>query len=87
MSESGDNQIVIVAGANNKLSIEDLEEAKHTIATAAVLVLQLETAEEVAAKALQLCKGVSKKYMIIKIFFKQFFLGINIKWCSCTSKC
>lgn len=59
VSESGDNQIVIVAGANNFLCLNDLEEAKDSIADAAVLVVQLETAEEVAIRALKLCKGVS----------------------------
>lgn len=59
VSESGDNQIVIVAGANNNLCLEDLEMAKNVITSAAVLVLQLETAEEVAIKASQMCQGVS----------------------------
>lgn len=59
VSDSGENQIVIVAGANNLLCLNDLEEAKYSITNAAVLVVQLETAEEVAIKALKLCKGVS----------------------------
>lgn len=59
VSEPGDNQIVIVAGANNNLYLEDLERAKNAITNAAVLLLQLETAEEVAIKASQMCQGVS----------------------------
>lgn len=59
VSESGENQIVIVAGANNKLCIKDLEDADDAITNAAVLVVQLETAEEVAIRALKQCKGVS----------------------------
>lgn len=58
MSESGENQIVIVGGANSNLSLNDLEEAKDAIINAAVLVVQLETAEEIAIKATELCNGV-----------------------------
>lgn len=59
VSDTGDNQIVVVAGANEYLNVEDLDEARHDISGAGVLVLQLETSPEVAIKALQLCRGVS----------------------------
>ena len=63
MAETGDNQIVIVAGANTQLSPLDVEKAKSEISAAAVLVLQLETSVEVAVRALELCAGVSGTWL------------------------
>ncbi|XP_074026978.1 ribokinase isoform X2 [Leptinotarsa decemlineata] len=59
VSEKGENQIVIVAGANGKLSVEDVEEAQNSITNAKVLVVQLETSEQVAIRAIQFCRGIS----------------------------
>ncbi|XP_072396065.1 ribokinase-like [Diabrotica undecimpunctata] len=59
VSEAGENQIVIVAGANNHLNTKDVEAAQDLISNAAVLVLQLETAQDVAIRAIQLCRGIS----------------------------
>ncbi|XP_044759998.1 ribokinase-like isoform X2 [Coccinella septempunctata] len=59
VAESGENQIVIIAGANKKLCIEDIEEASEIIETAKLLILQLETSVDVAVKAMRLCKGIS----------------------------
>lgn len=59
VSESGENQIVINAGANSKLTIKDLEEAKEVLKNAAVVVTQLETPTEVALKACELTEGVN----------------------------
>ncbi|KAL3272521.1 hypothetical protein HHI36_013997 [Cryptolaemus montrouzieri] len=59
VSEDGENQIVIIAGANKRLSIEDIEEASECIKTAKVLILQLETSVDVAVAAMRLCQGVS----------------------------
>lgn len=58
VADSGDNQIVIVAGANLKLSEEDVELAQDVLKTAAVVICQLETKWEIAVKAMKLCKGV-----------------------------
>lgn len=66
VSDTGENQIVIVAGANTKLSVEDVDCAKDVIGNADVIVLQLETSEDVAIKACQLCRGVG---LIININF------------------
>lgn len=65
VAESGMNQIVIVAGANLKLSENDVEDAKSLISAADVVVLQLETPMETAIKALKLCKGVSNYYELL----------------------
>ncbi|KAJ8924869.1 hypothetical protein NQ315_001024 [Exocentrus adspersus] len=59
VSDAGENQIVIVAGANLRLSVQDVGTAKDVIADAAIVVLQLETPVEVAIETLRLCKGIS----------------------------
>lgn len=59
VAESGTNQIVIIAGSNNKLSPEDVDKAGDIISEANVVISQLETPPEVAIKVLKLCKGVS----------------------------
>ncbi|KAF2882727.1 hypothetical protein ILUMI_23460 [Ignelater luminosus] len=59
VAESGANQIVIIAGSNDKLSPEDVERAEDIISEADVVISQLETPPEVAIKAMKLCKGIS----------------------------
>lgn len=58
VSKSGENQIVIVAGSNNLLTIGEVEKAKEMVANASVLVCQLETPMESSERAFELCKGV-----------------------------
>lgn len=58
VSEAGDNQIVIIGGANSQLSIEDINFAKQDIEEASLIVCQLETSWQVAVRAMELCKGV-----------------------------
>lgn len=55
----GDNQIVIVAGANNALSVQDIQNAHKDITEAGVVVMQLETAPEVAIKTMEIAKGIT----------------------------
>lgn len=59
VAESGQNQIVIVSGANSDLNEDDIRYARNIIANAAVVICQLETSEQVAIKAMEICKGVS----------------------------
>lgn len=54
VSEAGQNQIVIVGGANEKLNVDDIKLAKSDIEEAAVLVCCLETSADVAIKAMEL---------------------------------
>lgn len=82
VSESGENQIVIVAGANKKLSLQDLEEAKDCITNADVVVVQLETPVDVSIKAIQLCTGVKSTGYISNKFKFNVISDIHIKWCS-----
>ncbi len=52
----GDNSIVIVAGANDLLTADEIENARSCIASADVLVCQLEIPLEVSLKALSVAK-------------------------------
>lgn len=56
---NGDNQIVIVPGANNHLSISDINEAQELIKNADIIISQLETPFETTYEAFKLCNGVS----------------------------
>lgn len=68
VAENGENQIVIIAGANKKLCVDDIEEASETIRTAKILILQLETSVDVAVKAMRLCRGVSPPFLALTKF-------------------
>lgn len=59
VAENGENQIVIVTGANKLLSKSDLQEALVLINNADVLIGQLETPFETTVEAFKLNKGVS----------------------------
>lgn len=58
VSNSGENQIVIVAGANQLLTPEDIHQASTIISDASVVILQLETPVDTAIKAMKLSNGV-----------------------------
>lgn len=65
VANDGTNQIVIVAGANSKLDINDIEEAELIISAAEVLIMQLETPIETAIRAMQLAKNVCFTNLVI----------------------
>ena len=75
VAESGENQIVIVPGANGLLSKDDVKNSASLIANAEVLIGQLETPFETTLEAFKLNKGVSIKN--IKMF-KHYFFEINV---------
>jgi len=54
---NGDNSIIIVSGANDKLSVEDLHAAKEVITAAQVMVCQLEIPVEISLEALRMAKS------------------------------
>ncbi|XP_023246674.1 ribokinase isoform X2 [Copidosoma floridanum] len=56
VTDSGENSIVIVQGANALLSSQDVEEAKDKIASASVLLCQFETPLDSTLKALKIFK-------------------------------
>lgn len=59
VADNGENHIVIVAGANNLLSVNDVTKARQMFDTAKILVCQLETPVEATLAALQNFKGIS----------------------------
>lgn len=59
VADDGENQIVIVPGANNHLSKSDVQEAEELIKHADVLISQLETPFETTLEAFKLNTGVS----------------------------
>ncbi|XP_046967687.1 ribokinase-like isoform X2 [Vanessa cardui] len=58
VAENGENQIVIVAGANNFLSKSDIDLAKDLVKNADVLIAQLETPFETTLEAFKLNTGI-----------------------------
>ncbi|GBP34905.1 Ribokinase [Eumeta japonica] len=58
VSEKGENQIVIVPGANNYLSIDDVHNASELITSAEILIGQLETPLKPTLEAFKLNKGI-----------------------------
>lgn len=68
VADNGDNQIVIVPGANNHLSKADVDNAKDLLKKADVLIGQLETPYETTLEAFKLNDGV--RLLQIHIFYK-----------------
>ncbi len=57
VSESGENSIAVAPGANGRLSPADIERHKDVIASAGILVLQLETPIETVQAAVELASA------------------------------
>ncbi|OWR42861.1 ribokinase-like [Danaus plexippus] len=58
VAENGENQIIIVPGANNYLSKADVDEAKELIENADIIIAQLETPFEITLETFKLNKGI-----------------------------
>ena len=54
VGNDGENSIGVASGANAKLSVEDIEQARQVISAAGVLLIQLETPIETVKAAVQL---------------------------------
>ena len=61
---SGENQIIVVPGANARVSVADVEAARDVIAESDVLLLQLEVPAETVAAAIRLAAEVDTKVML-----------------------
>ncbi|KAH8386980.1 hypothetical protein KR093_003815 [Drosophila rubida] len=59
VADGGENNIIIVAGANDSLSANDVNQAKKLFEQAKVLVCQLETPVDATLAALRQFKGIS----------------------------
>eukprot|EP00039_Didymoeca_costata_P019772 m.338872 g.338872 ORF g.338872 m.338872 type:complete len:348 (+) comp18576_c0_seq1:121-1164(+) len=57
--KSGENLIVVVGGANNKLSVRDIEKAKDMILNSKILMCQNEIEMDTTIAALKIAKGSS----------------------------
>ena len=55
----GDNNIVIITGANDYLNLDDVTAARSLIEKSKVVMFQFETPLETSVKALELCKTYS----------------------------
>ncbi|XP_067011981.2 ribokinase [Anabrus simplex] len=60
VADNGENHIVIIPGANAKLTTADVLEAKHILDTAEVLVFQLETPIETTVEIMKMYHGKVK---------------------------
>ncbi|XP_054261481.1 ribokinase-like [Macrosteles quadrilineatus] len=65
VADNGENQIIIVAGANNCLSKQKVEEASEYLTRANVVVFQFETPLETTLYALRICKEKNPKGLTI----------------------
>ena len=61
---AGDNSIILVPHANMRLSVEDVERASAQIASADVLLLQLEVPIEASQKAAEIAKANGAKVIL-----------------------
>lgn len=61
----GENSIVIVSGANDKLSPADVEKAESLISSAAVVICQLEVPPKTTLAALALAKKHGGNWMLL----------------------
>lgn len=59
VADNGDNQIVIVVGANDTMTLEDVDNSREFIDNAKVMVCQMETPARPTLAALKLFKGIS----------------------------
>ena len=64
INAAGDNSIVIVPRANMRLSVEDVERASGAIATAEILLLQLEVPIEACQRAAEIAKSAGAKVIL-----------------------
>lgn len=64
VDQNGENMIVVAGGANNTLSVEDVENAKRQIQQAKVLLLQLEVPLETVTRAIEIAHGAGVKVIL-----------------------
>lgn len=64
VAQDGENSIAVASGANSKLSPKDLTKAKGAIASAAILLLQLETPLETVQAAANMASAKSVRVIL-----------------------
>ncbi|MFC2125228.1 ribokinase [Bacteroidota bacterium] len=60
VSEDGENCIAVASGANARLSVEDIRNARHSIKSADILLTQLETPIETISEAVKIARNEGK---------------------------
>lgn len=65
---TGQNIIVIVAGANLLLNTEDLKKAAHVISRAKVMICQLEISPAASLEALTMARSSGGKGTVLSLF-------------------
>jgi ribokinase len=56
VDQKGENSIVVIPGANARLSLKDIDAAEELIATASTVVMQLEIPHETVRHAIAMCQ-------------------------------
>lgn len=64
VAKDGENSIAVASGANNRLTPRDVKKARDVIASASVLVLQLETPMETVHAAAELAAGAGVRVIL-----------------------
>jgi ribokinase len=64
VNKAGENSIVLSPGANARLSPEDVDAAEDLIASASVVLLQLEVPLPAVARAIKLARGAGAKVIL-----------------------
>lgn len=60
VNKEGDNSIIVVSGANNKLTEKEIDTAEEVIKKSNIIIAQLETSEEMTLKAFVKAKEFGK---------------------------
>src|SRR5215213_5007760 len=61
VDDNGENTIIVVPGANGHLTVDDIEDARHLIAEADILLMQLEIPLPVVERAAQIASQTSQR--------------------------
>jgi ribokinase len=64
VGENGENCIGVAAGANTKLSVEDVERSREAVLSASILLMQLETPLETVCAAAEIAVGNNIKVIL-----------------------
>lgn len=81
VDKNGENNIIVVAGANGSVSANHLEKAKDLFKTAKVLICQNEICFDVTKEALKTCKEVNEK--VITLFNPSPWQKMKVEDFSC----
>jgi ribokinase len=65
VDDDGENTIIVVPGANGQLTVDDIEGARHLIAEADILLMQLEIPLPVVERAAQIASKTSQRRVTV----------------------